>query len=70
MNKLIQSAIFLLAACAAVRLAGAPAAADPNTKEGKIVSVGAGKLILQESAGSQTTLTVVDSAVVTINGKV
>ncbi len=70
MNKHVTSAIFLLAACAAVRLVGGPAVADPNTKEGKIVSVGSGKLVLQESAGSQSTLTVADSAVVSINGKV
>ncbi len=70
MNKLIPSAIFLLAACAAIRLAAAPAVNDPNTKEGKIVSVESGKLVLQESAGAQTTLTVADSVVVSINGKV
>jgi outer membrane receptor for ferrienterochelin and colicin len=70
MNRHVASAALLLAVLAATRLIAAPAAADPNTKEGKIVSVSTGKLVLQEAPGSQSTLTVADSVVVSINGKV
>ena len=72
MNRHVASAALLLAvlALAATRLIAAPTAADPNTKEGKIVSVSTGKLVLQEAPGSQSTLAVADSVVVSINGKV
>ena len=70
MNKLVASAAFSLTILAVTCLIAAPAVSDPNTKEGKIVSVGSGKLVLQEDANKQSTLTVVDSAVVSINGKV
>jgi hypothetical protein len=70
MNKLAVSAALMLTVLAVTRIVAAPAVSDPNTKEGKIVSVGSGKLVLQEDANKQSTFTVVDSAVVSINGKV
>jgi hypothetical protein len=67
MNRLLASVALAMALVFAA--VAAPAANDPNTKEGKVVSVGSGKLVLQENPGSQSTMTVADSAVVTINGK-
>lgn len=69
MNKFLAPAaiaLVLMMVSQALALSSAP---DTSTKEGKIVSVGAGKLVLAEMAGKESTLTVSDSCVVMINGK-
>jgi len=69
MNKIVPfvaAGVVLLAAAKVQALSTAP---DANTREGKIVSVGGGKLVLAEMVGKESTLTVSDSVVVMINGK-
>lgn len=70
MKGLVTSLALFLTIVAVSGIVVAAVDKDPNTKEGKIVSVGSGKLVLQEEAGKESTLAVADSAVVSINGKV
>jgi hypothetical protein len=69
MNKSVAIAAVALTLVLVSRALALSTAPDTGTKEGKVVSVGAGKLVLAEMVGKESTLTVSDSCVVMINGK-
>ncbi len=68
MPRFFVLAVALLFAGAG-RAAALKTAPDPNTHDGKVVSAGSGKLVLAEMGGKESMLSVSDSVVVTINGK-
>jgi hypothetical protein len=69
MKKLIAPIAILLALTAMIRVARAAPADEQNVKEGAIVSVDGSKLVLLDSSGTKSRMSLADAVQVTINGQ-